>query len=64
MKNGLNIVLYCESLKKEKNFYGFDIHEYGQTKDKEALFVQRVEALISSENTKWIEIANSVEPKK
>jgi hypothetical protein len=53
----------CESLRKEKHFYDFDLYEYGQAEDKETLFVQRVEALISRENTRWIEITNSSDKK-
>lgn len=53
-----------ESLKKEKHFYDAELYEYQEVDDKEALFVERVEALISRENTKWIEIHKSEKPKK
>lgn len=53
-----------ESLKKEKYFYDAKLYEYQEVEDKEALFVERVEALISRENTKWIEIHKSEKPKK
>jgi len=47
----------AETLKKEKNFFDFNLYEYGETEDKEGLFVERVEALVSKENTRWIEIS-------
>jgi hypothetical protein len=54
----------AESLKKEKHFFDFNLYEYGQCENKERLFVQRVEALISRENTRWIEIFKVADPKK
>ena len=54
----------AESLKKEKHFYDAELYDYQEVDDKEALFVERVEALISRENTKWIEIHKSEKPKK
>ena len=44
----------CETLRKEKYFYDAEIGEYRDTQDKEALFVDRAESLISRENTMWI----------
>ena len=45
-----------ETLKKEIHLYTAGIGEYKDTKDKEAVFVQRVESLISQENTLWLTI--------
>ncbi|WP_440956891.1 DUF4231 domain-containing protein [Methanosarcina sp. Mfa9] len=45
----------CETLKKEYYYYEAGINEYGEVEDKEALFVERVERLISRENTLWVE---------
>ena len=39
---------------KEGDFYDAGIQGYDTTDDKEALFVERVESLISRENTLWI----------
>lgn len=39
---------------KEIHFYTAGVQGYDTTDDKEALFVDRVESLISSENTIWI----------
>ena len=46
----------CETLIKEQHFYEAGIGEYGTIEDKEALFVERVESLISSENTMAIRL--------
>lgn len=53
-ENWLNYRTIAESLKKEEHFYKADLNEYGDSSDKEALFVERVEALISKENSVWI----------
>ncbi len=58
-ENWLSYRTIAESLKKEKHFYDAKLYEYADASDKEALFVERVEALISRENTKWIEIHKS-----
>ena len=44
----------CETLIKEQHFYEAGIGEYRTIKDKEALFVERVESMIARENTVWI----------
>jgi hypothetical protein len=43
----------CETLRKEKHFYDAKIGEYKDSNCPEELFVERVESLISQENTKW-----------
>ena len=43
----------AETLKKEKNLYMAEADDYGKSKNKERLFVLRVENLISRENTAW-----------
>ena len=53
-ENWLNYRTTCETLKKEIHFYQAGIDEYKGADDKEALFVKRVEALISRENTLWL----------
>ncbi len=44
----------CETLKKEMHFYKANIQGYEKVEDKEALFVEQVESLISRENTLWL----------
>ena len=53
-ENWINYRTTCETLKKEIYLYNAGIQEYGRTKDKPALFVERVESLISRENTLWL----------
>ena len=53
-ENWLNFRTIAESLKKEKYYYEAGLNEYNNSADKEALFVERVEALISKENSLWI----------
>jgi len=53
-ENWLTYRTTCETLKKEKYFFDFDLGEYASAHNKQALFVERVESLISRENTIWI----------
>jgi hypothetical protein len=53
-ENWINYRTTCETLKKEIYLYNAGIGDYTNAKDKEALFVDRVESLISRENTLWI----------
>ncbi len=46
----------CETLKKEKNSYDFKINDYQDAKEPEKIFIERVEYLISKENTGWFSI--------
>ncbi len=50
----INYRTTCETLKKEKYLYDAEVGEYQKVEGKEALFVERVESLISRENTLWI----------
>lgn len=50
----INYRTIAESLKKEKYFYNAGLSDYSSVDDKEALFVERVESLISRENSLWI----------
>ena len=50
----LNYRTTCETLKKERHFFNAELEDYKTAEDKEALFVERVEALISRENTLWL----------
>lgn len=53
-ENWINYRTTCETLKKEIYFYNAGTNEYANVKDKEAKFVERVESLISRENTFWL----------
>jgi hypothetical protein len=50
----INYRTTCETLRKERHFYDAGLADYGTANDKEALFVDRVESLISRENTMWV----------
>ena len=53
-ENWINYRTISETLKKEKHFYDADLNDYSEASDKEALFIDRVESLISRENTLWV----------
>jgi len=53
-ENWISYRTTCETLKKELPFYEAGIQGYEHVEDKEALFVERVESLISRENTLWL----------
>jgi len=53
-ENWINYRTTCETLRKEFHYYQAGIQGYGDAEDKEALFVERVESLISRENTLWV----------
>ncbi|MEW6238379.1 MAG: DUF4231 domain-containing protein [Candidatus Omnitrophota bacterium] len=55
-ENWINYRTISETLKKEKYFYDAEISEYATAEDKEQLLVERVETLISRENTLWVAI--------
>ncbi len=54
----------CETLRKEIHFYEASIQGYDAVADKEALFVERVESLISREHTLWVTTHEKEEPPK
>ena len=49
----------CESLKKEKFLYLAEARPYDKS-DRFNLLVERVESLISEENTNWSELITSI----
>ncbi len=63
-ENWLNFRTIAESLKKEKHFYDAELNDYSNSNDKEAVFVERVEALISKENSLWITTHNQPNEEK
>jgi hypothetical protein len=54
-ENWLNYRTTSETLKKEIHFYRSRTAEYRGAGDAEALFVERVEAIISRENSLWLQ---------
>jgi hypothetical protein len=55
-ENWINYRTTCETLRKEIYFYKAGIYDYEKCDDPMALFVQRVETLISRENTMWLSV--------
>lgn len=53
-ENWINYRTISETLKKEKYFYDANLDDYSNTSNKESLFVERVETLISRENSLWV----------
>ncbi len=53
-ENWISYRTVSETLKKEKYFYDAELDEYADSDDKEGLFVDRVESLISRENSLWV----------
>ena len=55
-ENWLNYRQLAEALKQEKHFYDAGISAYANAADKHAVFVDRVESLISRENAIWTNV--------
>lgn len=55
-ENWLNYRQLAETLKQEKHFYDAEIGAYANAADKRAIFVDRVESLISRENAIWTNV--------
>jgi len=53
-ENWISYRTTCETLRKEFHYYEAGIHDYEDAEDRESLFVDRVESLISRENTLWV----------
>lgn len=52
-ENWLNYRTICETLRKEQHLLSAKVDEYGEVERPQSLFVERVESLISRENTLW-----------
>jgi hypothetical protein len=52
-ENWINYRTTSETLKKEMHLYRAGVGEYSNAKDREVLFVERVESVISCDNTLW-----------
>jgi hypothetical protein len=53
-ENWINYRTTCEALRKERHFYDAGLGDYRTADDRESLFVERVESLISREATMWV----------
>jgi hypothetical protein len=53
-ENWINYRTTCETLRKEIHFYTARVGDYKDVEDRENLFVERAESLISRENTMWL----------
>ena len=63
-ENWISYRTVAETLKKEKYYYDAGVTEYAAAEDRRRLFVEKVEALISSENTLWMAIQTKKEDKE
>jgi hypothetical protein len=63
-ENWINYRTTCEALKKEKYLYDAGLADYQQPDDRQAQFVNRVEALLARENTIWLSVQKKKEDKK
>lgn len=63
-ENWLNYRTIAETLLKEKYFYSTGLFEYATADDKDRFFVERVERIISRENTLWISTHTRKEEEK
>ena len=52
----INYRTSAEMLKKEEYFYLASVGDYQKSQNRKSLFVERVEAIISRENTSWFTI--------
>jgi len=63
-ENWINYRTTCEALKKEKFLYDAGLSDYQQSDDRQAQFVDRVEALLARENTLWLSVQKKKEDRK
>ncbi|HTS70639.1 MAG TPA: DUF4231 domain-containing protein [Terriglobia bacterium] len=54
----INYRTVCETLRKEIYYYRAKLASYAGASDPEVTFVERVEAMISGENTLWVSTAS------
>lgn len=62
-ENWINYRTTCETMTKEIHYYNAGIDDYKDTDDAMGVFVKRVEALISRENTVWLTAQNKKDAK-
>jgi len=63
-ENWINYRTTCEALKKERYLYEAGLGDYENSDDRQAQFIDRVEALISRENTLWLSVQKKKENEK
>jgi len=60
-ENWINYRTTCETLRKEIHFYNANVDDYENCEDPTSMFVRRVEAMISRENTLWVTVQSRKE---
>jgi hypothetical protein len=60
-ENWMNYRQVAETLRQEEYFYGADLGPYATAADKRAMFVDRVESLISLANAIWVTVHHQKE---
>ena len=60
-ENWMNYRQVAETLRQEEFFYGADLGPYAAAADKRAMFVDRVESLISRANAIWVNVHHQKE---
>jgi len=63
-ENWVNYRTISETLKKELHFFNASLDDYSSGENKRALFVDRVETLISRENSLWVTTHISTDEEK
>lgn len=63
-ENWISYRTTCETLRHEKHFFDASCNEYEEVEDKEKLFIERVESLISRESTLWVNNMKKIEDEK
>ena len=53
-ENWISYRTTCETLRKEIHYFNANLGEYAEAADRQAKFIERVEALVSRENTLWL----------
>jgi hypothetical protein len=62
-ENWINYRTTCETLRKEIHYFNAKIDDYENSDDPMGVFVERVELLISRENTMWLTVQKVKEHK-
>jgi ABC-type multidrug transport system fused ATPase/permease subunit len=60
----INYRTTAEMLKKEEYFYMASVGDYQKSQNRKRLFVERVESIISNENTSWFTLVKEKPPEK
>ncbi|MCY3991229.1 MAG: DUF4231 domain-containing protein [Caldilineaceae bacterium] len=63
-ENWVSYRTIAETLKKEKHYFDAEANGYAAVENKEQFFIERVETLISRENTMWLETHSKSEERR